>query len=233
MISPVEPRRLSDDSEIAYAHRQSTSDVFSEKKVLGHAPPPASAPIFPAPSLPLPFTSAPPPRPFADTGSPDKNPSPRMLYPPSSGLDSALPALESRLVSPPLDTFPRHRSLPPIKLEQLEAEQRHAEAQFLSGGHRPQPLPSLPAGTARGPPGQLSLSSYPVSPKQNTGPDFLSRFEPRGPPSYEEEGHYSPHRQADHKAAFDKHFQTNGYQNVLQAVGFAFELRTRHAKGEA
>jgi hypothetical protein len=54
MISLVEPRRVSDDSEPAHTHRQSLpslpsiSEVFSEKKVLGYTPPPASAPIPPA-----------------------------------------------------------------------------------------------------------------------------------------------------------------------------------------
>ncbi len=246
MISPVEPRRASDDSEPAHAHRQSLpslpsiSEVFSEKKVLGYAPPPASAPIPPAQSLPSPFTSAPPPRPFADVGSPDKNPSPRTLHPSSSAFprpdtlpafaDSALPALASRPVPPPLNTFPQHHSSPPVKLEQLEAEQRYAEAQSLSTGHRPQlpqPLPSLYAETGRLPPEQLPLSSYPISPRKSAGPGLPSPFESPGPPGYGEEGGYSPHRPSDYKAAFDKPFQTNGYQDALQAVGFA--SRPAHA----
>ncbi len=253
MISPVEPRRLSDDCEPTHAHRQSLrslpsiSEVFSEKKVLGYAPPPASAPIPPPRGLPSPFTSVPPPRPFADVGSPDKNPSPRTLHPSSSAFprpdtlpafaDSGLPALASRPVPPPLNTFPRHHSSPPVKPEQLEAEQRHAEAQSLSAGHRPQPpkppqpLPSLYGETGRLPPGQLPLSSYPISPRQSAGPGLPSPFESPGPPGYGEEGDYSSHRPSDYKAGFDKHFQTNGYQDALQAVGFASDLRTRYAKG--
>ncbi len=244
MISPVEPRRPSDDSEHTHAHRQSLpslpsiSEVFSEKKVLGsYAPPPSSAPIPPPQSLPSPFTSAPPPRPFSDVGSPDKNPSPRSLHPASSSFsrpdslpafaDAALPALASRPVPPPLNTFPRQHTSPPVKLEQLEAEQRHAEAQSHSAGHRPpppppqqQPLPSLYAETGRLPPGQYPLSAYPISPRQSAGPGLPSPFESRGPPSYGDEGNYSPHRPSDYKAAFDKHFQTNGYQDALQTVSF-------------
>jgi len=138
MISPVEPRRLSDDSEPTYAYRQSLpsllsiSEVFSEKKVLGYVPLPASAPIPPPQSLLLPSTSALLPRPFVDIGSLDKNPSPRTLYPSSSAFprpdmllafaDSALPALGSRPVPPPLNTFLRYHLSPPVKLKQLEAE---------------------------------------------------------------------------------------------------------------
>lgn len=245
MVSPVEPRRPSDESETGHSHRQSLPslpsilEVFSEKKPLGYAPPPPSAPLPPPQSLPSPFTSAPPPRPFADLGSPDKNPSPRTLHPPSSSTysrpdplpafsDPALPALASRPVPPPLNTFPGHHASPPVKLEQVEAEQRHAEAQSLSAGHRPppppHPLPSLYSEPGRLPPGQLPLSGYPISPRHSAGAGLPSPYEARGPPGYGEEADYSPHRTSDYKAAFDKHFQVNGYQDALQAVSFRSAL---------
>ncbi len=127
----------------------------------------------------------------------------------------------------------QHQEVVWDQVEKLEAEQRHAEAQSLSAGHRPQPpqpLPSLYAETGRLPPGQLSLSFYPISLRQSAGPGLFSQFESRGPRGYGEEGDYSPHRPSEYKAAFDKHFQTNGYQDALQAVGFASDLRTRYTK---
>jgi len=250
MISPVEPRRPSDDSEAGHTHRQSLSslpsilEVFFEKKPLGYAHPPPSLPLPTPQSLPSPFTSAPPPRPFADLGSRDKNPSPRTLHPSSSTFsrpdtlpafaDPVLPALASRPVPSPLNIFSGHHASPPIQLEQVEAEHRHAEAQFLSAGHRtpppPRPLPSLYSETGRLPPGQLPPSAYPISPRHSAGPRLPSPYEARESPNgYGEEAGYSPHRASDYKAAFDKHFQTNGYQDALQAVGFGSELRKRHA----
>lgn len=250
MISPVEPRRPSDDSEAGHTHRQSlpslpsTLEVFSEKKPLGYAPPPPSAPLPPPQSLPSPFTSAPPPRPLADLGSPDKNPSPRTLHPSSSTFsrpdtllafaDPVLPALASRPVPPPLNTFPGHHASPPVKRAQVEAEHMHVEAQSLSAGHRPppppRPLPSLYSEFGRLPPGQLPPSAYPISPRHSAGPGLPSPYEAWGsPPGYGEEADYSPHRASDHRAVFDKRFQTNGYQDALQAVGFGFELHKRHA----
>ncbi|KAK4156292.1 hypothetical protein C8A00DRAFT_30889 [Chaetomidium leptoderma] len=236
MISPVEPRRPSDDSEHGHAHRQSLpslpsiSEVFSERRSLGYAPPPSGAPMPLGPGLPSPFASAPPPRPFADAGSSDKNPSPRTLHPITSTFarpetlpafsDPTRPVLASRPVPPPLNTFPGHQPSPPVKLEHFEAEQRHAEGQSLSAGHRPQPPPPLTglySETGRLPPGQLPLSAYPISPR-HSGPPLPSPYDSRGPPAYGEEGDYPPQRPSDYKANFDKHFQTNGYQDALQAI---------------
>lgn len=150
MISPVEPRRPSDDSEAGDAHRQSLpslpfiSEVFAEKRALNYAPPPPSAPLPPTQSLPSPFTSSPPLRPFADAASPDKSPLSRTLHPVSSTFarpdplpafsDSSLPSLTGRPVPPPLNTFPGHHTWSPAQFEQAEAEQRHAEAQSHTAG---------------------------------------------------------------------------------------------------
>jgi hypothetical protein len=240
MISPVEPRRPSGDSDHGHPHRQSLpslpsiSEVFSERKSLGGyaATPPHSAPMPPAPGLPSPFTSGPPSRPFSDVTSPDRNPSPRTMHPTSTFpraealpafSDPARPSLASRPVPPPLNTFPGQQPSPPVKYEQLEAEQRHAEAQALSAGHRPQPpqpLPSMYTETARLPPGQLPLSAYPISPRHQ-GPPLPSPYDSRGPPAYGEEGDYANLRPSDYKANFDKHFQANGYQDALQSVRFS------------
>ncbi|KAL1835475.1 hypothetical protein VTJ49DRAFT_6639 [Mycothermus thermophilus] len=239
MISPVEPRRPSGDSDHSHAHRQSLpslpsiSEVFADRKSLGYAPPPPpnSAPIPPAPSLPSPFSSAPPPRPFSDVTSPDKNPSPRTLYPTTSfPRPDSLPAfsdpsqpppppppLSNRPVPPPLNTLTGQQPSPPLKFyEHAEAEQRRSEA---GPSHRPQPqqpppppaLPSLYSETGRLPPGQLPLSAYPISPRHQ-GPPLPSPYEARPP-----ESDFSPLR-PDHRASFDKHFQLNGYQDALNSI---------------
>ncbi|KAH6630944.1 hypothetical protein B0J18DRAFT_116599 [Chaetomium sp. MPI-SDFR-AT-0129] len=237
MISPVEPRRPSDGSEPGHAHRQSLpsiSEVFSDRKPLGYAPPTSAAPGHPAPSLPSPFTSAPPPRPFSDLASPDKNTSPRTFQPTSSVYprSDTLPAYSdparhapgpsSRPVPPPLNTFPGQQPSPPVKVEQLEAEQRHAESQ----SHRPPPPPppqplhpssSLYGDSGRLPPGQLPLPTYPISPRHGA-PPLPSPYEQQRPPAYGEETDYVHHRPSDYKANFDKHFQTTGYQGALEAI---------------
>ncbi|KAK4241308.1 hypothetical protein C8A03DRAFT_41252 [Achaetomium macrosporum] len=236
MISPVEPRRPSDDSEPGHAHRQSLpslpsiSEVLSDRKPLAYGPPPPSAPMPPSQNLPSPFRSPAAPRPFVDVASPDKDPSPRTLLPTSSTFpraeplpvfsDPARPGLASRPVPPPLNTYPGQHQSPPVKLEQLEAEQRHAEAQSLSAGPRPQPaqpLPGLYAETGRLPPGQLPLSAYPISPRHSV-PALPSPYDSQRPPAYGEDPDYSHPRPSEYKADFDKHFQTYGYQDALQVV---------------
>jgi len=250
-ISPVEPRRPSDDSEAGHAHQQSPLslpsilEVFSKKKPLGYAPPLPSAPLPPPQSLPSPFTSAPPPKPFADLGSPDKNSPPRTLHASSSTFsrpdthpafaDPVLPALASRPVPHLLNTFPGHYASPPVTLAQVEAQHRPAEAQSLSARHRlpppPRPLPSLYLEMGRLSPEQLLPSAYSISLGYSAGPRRPLPYEARGsPPGYGKEADYPPHRASDHKAAFEKHFQTNGYQDALQVVGFGSELRKRHAQ---
>lgn len=235
MISPVEPRRSSDDAEPPHPHRQSLpslpsiSEVFSDRKALSYAQPPSST-SMPAQSLPSPFSSSVPSRPFGDVASPDKNPSPRTLQPTSTFprteslpafSDPSRPVLVSRPVPPPLNTFPGQHPSPPVKMEHLEAEQRHAEAQSLSAGHRappPQALPGLYSEPSRLPPGQLPLSAYPISPR-HSGHPLSSPYEAPRPSTYSDEGEFSHHhRPSDYKADFDKHFQTHGYQDALQIV---------------
>ncbi|KAK4113916.1 hypothetical protein N656DRAFT_706966 [Canariomyces notabilis] len=242
MISPVEPRRPSDEPEPAQSHRQSLpsiSEVISgAKPVQFSAPPPAQ---LPSPQgLPSPFTSA-PSRPFGEVPA-DKNSSPRALHPSSSGYpgpetllafsDPARPALASRPVPPPLNTFAGQNQSPPVKFEQLEAEQRHAEAQSLGAGHRQpaQPLPALYTDTGKLPPGQLPLSAYPVSPR-HTGPALPSPYESQRSGAHSEEDDYPHHRISDYKAAFDKHFETWGYQEALQQI--ASSCRTGYNFAEA
>ncbi|KAL2020926.1 hypothetical protein VTK56DRAFT_7813 [Thermocarpiscus australiensis] len=232
MISPIEPRRASDESESAHAQRQSLpsiSEVISGATTLSYAsPPPAQLPS--SQGLPSPFTSSAPPRPFGEVGGADTSPSPRTLHPTSSTFprpetlpafsDPTRPALASRPVPPPLNTFSGQNPAPPGKLEQLQAEQTHAEAQSLGAGHRQQPaqpLPGLYPETGSLSPGQLPLSAYPVSPR-HTGPALPSPYEPQRPPAYGEEGEYPHHRPSEYKATLDKHFETWGYQEALQII---------------
>lgn len=242
MISPVEPQRPSDDSESGHAHRQSLPSLPSISEVLSDRKPLAYGNRSNQ-NLPLtltPFRIANPgsilqqsptaPRPCTDIASPSTDTSPRSLMPSSSAFpraeqlpafsDPARPTLASRPVPSPLNTYPGQHPSPPVKLEQLEAEQRHAEAQALSAGPRPQPaqpLPGMYAQTGRLPAGQLPLSGYPISPGRS-GHALPSPYDSQRPPAYGEEAEYSHHRPSEYKADFDKHFQTYGYQDALQVV---------------
>jgi hypothetical protein len=84
--------------------------------------------------------------------------------------------------------------------------------------------------TGRLPPGQLPLSAYPISPR-HSGPPLPSPYDAQRTPGYAEEGDYPHHRPSDYKANFDKHFQTNGYQDALQAVGVGTKLRKAEYEG--
>lgn len=249
MISPVEPRRASNESEPSHPHRQSLpsiSEVISGTK--SSYAPPSAAPVPPAQTLPSPFSAAPPPRPFGDVGVPDRNSSPRALHPPPSSAyqrpealpafsDPARPAVTSRPVPPALNTFTGQHQSPPVKIEQLETEQRHPEPQPLSAGHhRPpqpaQPLTGLYSETGRLPPGQLPLSAYPISPS-HAGPALPSPYEPQRPAAYGEEGNYQHQRASEYKGVFDKPYEAWGYQEALQLVRLdgARAMRTKEWSG--
>lgn len=230
MISPVDTRRTSDDSESS--HRQSLpsiSEVISGKPPV--FPPQPSASMPPAPSLPSPFgpsTS----RSFGDAAS-DKNPSPRTLHPSSSFprpdtlpafSDPSRPALSSRPAPPPLNTFPGpHASPSLVKLEQIEADQRHAEVSQLSAGYQHSHGQPSPAGlysqTGRLPPGQLPLSGYPLSPRNN-GPTLPSPFDSQRTPVYGEDG--DGYRGHEYKSTVDRAFETLSYAEILYSVCISF-----------
>ncbi|KAM7203670.1 hypothetical protein V8F33_001985 [Rhypophila sp. PSN 637] len=227
MISPVDTRRTSDDSESC--HRQSLpsiSEVISGTKQSGYT---AQAPVSmpPAPSLPSPFGSV-TSRSFGDAAS-DKNPSPRTLHPTSSFprpdalpafSDPSRPALSSRPAPPPLNTFPGpHPSPSSVKLEQLEADQRHAEASQLSAGYQHSHGQPSPAGlysqTGRLPPGQLPLTGYPLSPRNN-GPTLPSPFDSQRTPVYGEEG--DGYRGQEYKNTVDRAFEAFNYGETLHSI---------------
>lgn len=228
MISPVDSRRASDDSE--GPHRQSLpsiSEVISGAKAAPY-PPNAPAPLPPSGSLPSPFSTA-PPRPFGDIGS-DKNPSPRTLHPASSfpPQPNTLPAFSdparpahSRPAPPPLSTFPPRHPSPPVKMEQHELDQRSHEQQPYSAGHQHQhsgPPPNMYTPPSR-PPGQLPLPQYPISPRQ-PGPALPSPFEAQRPPVYGEERDQSQHREnGEYRSTLDKAFESWGYSEALTIVG--------------
>ncbi|KAK3945982.1 hypothetical protein QBC46DRAFT_63764 [Diplogelasinospora grovesii] len=234
MISPVESRRTSDDLDAP--HRQSLpsiQEVISGTKPVSSYPQPAQAPLPPPPqqqqSLPSPFASHPPSRPF-DLGA-DKNPSPRTLHPVTSTYarqeqlpafsDPARPSLLNR-PPPPLNTYPGQHPSPPVKLEHLEPDHRHVEAHPLSGGYPHAPLPNqappaLYSQTGRLPPGQLPLSSYPVSP-QHGAPTLPSPFEQQRTPIYGDEGDFGNGRGNEYKATLDRAFEVFNYGDALQVI---------------
>ncbi|KAK3325823.1 hypothetical protein B0H66DRAFT_529844 [Apodospora peruviana] len=234
MISPVDSRRTSDDSDTT--HRQSLpsiSEVISGSKPAAYPPQvPTSMPQ--TQSLPSPFASSAPSRSFGDVGS-DKNPSPRTLHP-TSGYprpdalpafsDPARPAMSTRPAPPPpLNTFPgphlshpSHPSPPSVKVEQLEAE-RQAEAAQLSAGYQHSHGQPSPAGlynqTGRLPPGQLPLSAYPVSPRHN-GPTLPSPFDSQRTPIYGGDGDYN--RGNEYKSTLDRAFEVFNYGESLHSI---------------
>lgn len=230
MISPIEPRRPADETDSSQTHRQSLpsiSEVISATKPGAFPPPP---PITQSQTLPPPFASSGPPRPFEQLGA-DKNSSPRTLHPPSTGYsrpdtlpaisDPSRPLLTNRPAPPPLNTFSgqHHSPPPPLRHDQHDAEQRQGQLQPLSAGHREQTqqLPGLYAETGRLPPGQLPLSGYPVSPRHN-GPTLPSPYDAQRPPMYSEESPEYMHHRLEYKAALDKHFEQWGYSDSLQMV---------------
>lgn len=244
MISPVDSRRASDDSE--GPHRQSLpsiSEVIGATKPPSYGPP-APAPLPPSQSLPSPFSTSAPPRPFGDVAS-EKNPSPRTLHP-SSGYpradtlpafsDPSRPALSSRPgPPPPLNTFSSRHPSPPVnvKLEQHEAEQRHAEAQQYSAGHQHQPSQPPPSlytpPSARAPPGQLPLPQYPVSPR-HIGPALPSPFESQRPPIYSDEREHSHSREGEYRSTLDKAFESWGYNEALNTISTSSRAVTHFAE---
>lgn len=217
MISPVDQRRTSDDTDSG--HRQSLpsiSEVISGTSTGAY--PPVTGPM--SQSLPSPFASSASSRPFADVGS-DNNTSPRTLHPASSGYsrpdtlpafsDPARPALSSRPAPPPLNTFPGRHPTPPVKLEGHEVGQGHVEGQPYSAGHQHSAGSSgLYTPTARPPPGQLPLPSYPVSPRHNALP---SPFESQRPPIFADE-----REELQYRSTLDKHFETWGYAEFVNTI---------------
>ncbi|KAK1778047.1 hypothetical protein QBC45DRAFT_170821 [Copromyces sp. CBS 386.78] len=246
MISPVDSRRTSDESE--NPHRQSLpsiSEVISGTKPTSY-PPHAPISLPPTQSLPSPFAPSGPPRSY----DVDKHPSPRALHP-SSGFphpdplpafsDPARPSLSSRPPPPPpLNTFPTHHQhpSPPVKLEQMEVDQRHAEASPMSAGYPHHP-PGHPAGphysqAGRLPPGQLPLSAYPVSPR-HSGPGLPSPYDSqRRPPMYTEEQEYGQGRArtTEYKSASERSLPDwSSYGEMMYMIAHAGRTVYHFAEG--
>ncbi|KAH8893233.1 hypothetical protein GQ53DRAFT_780705 [Thozetella sp. PMI_491] len=243
MVSPAEPpRRTSDEPEIP--HRQSLpsiQEVISGTKgpQYPHSAPPTGPP---APSLPSPFSTSAPSRPYGETTT-DPNPSPRTLHPTSNYprpeptpafSDPARHAVSGRPAPPPLNTFPASHPSPPRN----EPEPRHPEP-HSSFPHASQPQPPLYAHTGRLPPGQLPLTGYDVSPRQG-GHALPSPYEAQRPPIYEE-GDYVQ-RPNEYKSTVDRAFEAWSYAEALSDIstsartifGFAdaFDAAAREQQGQ-
>jgi hypothetical protein len=222
MISPVEPRRASDDSETS--HRQSLpsiSDVLSGAKPSVY--PPSSAPTsMSGSSFPSPYASAPPPR---SSYPEEKRSSPRSIHSSSSYPSGRepLPAFSEparpppfAARPPPLSNFSGPHPSPPIK---GELEEKASETHQLNGAYThphvpPQPHPYPPGQL---PPGQHPLPAYPVSPRHPgpPGPPLPSPFEAGRPPLHGEEGEYPRPR---YDATLNRAFEAWGYQESLTKV---------------
>jgi hypothetical protein len=229
MISPVDSRRASDESE--NAHRQSLPSISEvieaakQQQSFG----PSSAPLPMPQNLASPFSTSGPPRPFADAVS-ESNISPRSLHP-TSGYpradtlpgfsDPARPALASRPGPPPLlNAFQGQHPSPPIKHEQqYESDhQRHTEEQMYPGHQHQSSQSSLYTPPAR-PAGQLPLPPYPpVSPRHN-GSALPSPFESQRTPTFTDERESSQSQElGEYRSTIDKAFESWGYLELLNVV---------------
>lgn len=234
MISPTESRRTSDDPEPS--HRQSLPSI---REVISGTKPGSYATVVAssgpaAPSLPSPFSTSAPPRPFSDVPS-EKHVSPRTLYPPSSFpprpetmstlSDPARSVLPGRPPPPPppLSTYSGQQPSPPRTIEHVEVRHRQPlEAQPFSGSytHQPhQPPPPPPPASAlypqsgQLPPGQLPMPEYPVSPR-HAGQPMPSPFDPQRPPMYADE------RGNKYETTLNRAFVAWSYSETLNRVSF-------------
>ncbi|KAJ0158201.1 GATA zinc finger domain-containing protein 10 [Colletotrichum tanaceti] len=238
MISPIEPRRPSDESETP--HRQSLpslSEVISGAKPCPY-PPSQTSSMSGSHSFPSPFAPG-PPRSYAESST-DKN-SPRPPHPASTYAPrhEALPAMSDppRLPSfagrppAPLSSFPATQPSPPHKSEHMrDIDPRAAEPTGPYAQHQPPPPPPpIYPHPSQLPPGQVPLPAYPVSPRHG-GPPMSSPFEAQGPAAHAEEAEYGSGRSFD-RTLVTRHLDAWGYQDCLTRM--AGSARTIYNFAEA
>ncbi|KAL0942337.1 GATA zinc finger protein [Colletotrichum truncatum] len=229
MISPVEPRRPSDESETP--HRQSLpslSEVISGAKPSAYPPSQASS-MSGSQSFPSPFAPG-PPRSYAESST-DKN-SPRPLhlastYPPRP---EALPAISDAPRPPPfagrppapMSSFPGPQPSPPHKPEHMrDPDTRAPEPTGPYTHHHAPPPPPPPTiyphpHPSQLPPGQVPLPAYPVSPRHG-GPPLPSPYDAQRPGVHAEDSEYGPAR-AQYDRTLNRHLDAWGYQDCLSRV---------------
>ncbi|ROV86883.1 hypothetical protein VMCG_10911 [Cytospora schulzeri] len=233
IISPVEPRRISDDNEPQQRQSlPSIQEVISGTKPSAPAfPPSLSTAVSGQPSLPSPFTSSASSRPFADLSPQERHSSPRSLHNPASFpargepmppfSDPSRPPLSGRPPAPPpLNTYhPGVRpSPPPLKIESRGAE-RQADAHRMNGSYAPSAGPEQPGlpypQPVQLPPGQLPLSAHPMSPR-HTGPSLPSPFDGSRSSMHEDADYMR--RENKYEQTLNRHFEAWQYQESLAKI---------------
>ncbi|KAF6807983.1 GATA zinc finger domain-containing protein 10 [Colletotrichum sojae] len=223
MISPVEPRRPSDESETP--HRQSLpslSEVISGAKPSPY-PPSQGSSMSGSQSFPSPFAPG-PPRSYPDSSA-DKN-SPRPLHPPSTyaSRQDALPAISDPPRPPPFAGRPSGpmsgygpQPSPPHKHEHMrEPDARPGEQTGPYAQAPAPPPPTIYPHPGQLPPGQVPLPAYPVSPRHG-GPPVPSPYEAQRPVVHGEEPEYGAAR-PQFDRTLTRHLDAWGYQDCLSRV---------------
>ncbi|ROW03140.1 hypothetical protein VPNG_08143 [Cytospora leucostoma] len=235
IISPVEPRRISDDTEPQRQSLPSIQEVISGTKPSAPAfPPPLSTSVSGPPSLPSPFASSASSRPFADLSPQDRHSSPRSAHNPASFparepmpqpmppfSDPSRPPLSVRPPAPPpLNTYhPGARpSPPPLKMESRGAE-RQADSHRMNGSYthsaasEQSSLPYPQPGQL--PPGQLPLSAHPVSPRHGA-PSLPSPYDGSRSSMHEDADYMR--RENKYEQTLSRHFEAWQYQESLAKI---------------
>ncbi|KAF4880497.1 GATA zinc finger domain-containing protein 10 [Colletotrichum siamense] len=229
MISPVEPRRPSDESETP--HRQSLpslSEVISGAKPSQYPPSQASS-MSGSQSFPSPFAPG-PPRSYAESSTDKNSPRPHHLastYPPRP---DALPAISdpsrppppfAARPPPPMSSFSGPQPSPPHKPEHMrDPDPRAPEpAGPYSQHNAPPPPPIYPHPHANQlPAGQVPLpAAYPVSPRHG-GPPLPSPYDAQRPGVHEaQDSEYGPAR-PQYDRTLNRHLDAWGYSDALGRV---------------
>ncbi|WYZ41743.1 hypothetical protein EsH8_V_000638 [Colletotrichum jinshuiense] len=225
MISPIEPRRPSDESETP--HRQSLPSL---SEVISGAKPSPYPPSQPS-SMPgtQSFSSSPfahgPPRSYAESST-EKN-SPRPLHPASTYAprQEVLPAISdpqrpppyASRPPPPLSSFSGAQASPTHKPEHMRESDTRATEPVGPYAQHPAPPPATIYNhphPSQLPPGQVPLPAYPVSPRHGGGPPLSSPFDAQRPAPQAEHAEYGPAR-GQYDRTLNRHLDAWGYQDCL------------------
>lgn len=215
MISPVEPRRGSDDSESS--HRQSLPSISEViNKATAYPPQPTPSTSMPGSGFPSPYGSAPsrssfaeerhsPPRPVHPSYTPVSEPNPTYAEPGRSFSSSRPPP------PPPLSTLAGPNRSPPMRPEQ-EAP-RSAEAHQVNGSYS-----HMPPAPSHYPPGQQPLPPFTGSPGHAGPAPMQSPYESQVRPTHHDEDFHSRGR---YDQTVNRHFEQWSYQDHLARVSEA------------
>lgn len=227
MISPVEPRRHSDDNETSQRQSlPSLSEVISGAKP-SPFPPSQSASTVSGSMHSFPSTySSGPPRTFPEPPLSDKQ-SPRALHPnsfgprpeplPSFSESARPPPFTSRHAPPPISSFSGPQPSPPIKPEhprEIEAKSLEQSGPYHHPAHQHIP-PVYHPHAGHLPPGQIPLPAYPVSPRHSAA--LPPPFESQRPPVHADEGEYAPAR-PQYDRTLNRPSDTWSYTDCLERV---------------